>query len=79
MQNIRKRRLDQHFLKELRQLFSTHLEFASQILDVAGQRPFGPWPPPAYQHECTSRESIHADIRKVLNKYRKGEKNEEGI
>ena len=57
--------------KTKRHLFSTHLEFASQILDVAGQSPFGPWPPANFNREFACKQSIHIEIWQVLNRYTK--------
>ena len=50
-------------------LFSTHLEFASQILDAAGQSPFGPWPPANFDREFACKQSIHIEMWQVLNRY----------
>ena len=57
--------------KTKRHLFSTHLEFASQILDVAGQSPFGPWPPANFNREFACKQSIHIEMWQVLNRYTK--------
>ncbi len=50
-------------------LFSIHLEFASQILDVAGQRLFEPWPPANFNREFSCKQSIHVEMWQVLNRY----------
>ncbi len=39
-------------------LFSPHLEFALQILDVAGQRRSAPWPPANFNRKYACKQSI---------------------
>ncbi len=41
----------------------------SQILDVAGQRRFAPWPPANFNREFACKQSIHVEIWQVLNRY----------
>ncbi len=48
---------------------SIRLEFASQILNVGGQRRFAPWPPALFQREYACKQSIHVEIWQVLNIY----------
>ena len=45
--------------------FSSH----SQILDVAGQRRFAPWPPANFNREYACKQSIHVEMWQVLNRY----------
>ena len=41
----------------------------SQILDVAGQRRFAPWPPANFNREYACKQSIHVEMWPVLNRY----------
>ena len=41
----------------------------SQILDVAGQRRFAPWPPANFNREYACKQSIHVEMWQVLNRY----------
>ena len=43
-------------------MFSSHLEFPSEILDEAGQRPFGPWPHVNFMREWIRKRLIHDEI-----------------
>ena len=43
-------------------MFSSHLEFPSEILDEGGQRPFGPWPHVTFMREWIRQRLIHDEI-----------------
>ena len=49
-------------VQQMKQMFRPHFEFPSEILNEAGQRPFGSWPHVDFIHEENRKRFLHSKI-----------------